>query len=377
MKKPVLFLSLLLIASSIFGIILTSEFRDNLTDRLVELLGKNQLTVTTQTAEILKTRMTNLEERLNLIVQIPEVASDNASNCNQKLAELFDNMQSKVDNLARIDSRGVITCAVNQKIVGTSALLDRPHIKQIFDDPKHQPVLSSVFIAPGANKNAISVVVPISAAGKFSGTLNGTIYLNELDNKYLSDITLSGFGFPLILDQKGNFLYHPQEEFIGKSFFSQDFQKQIGKDPNLNALVKNTGTEQSGTLRVKFDGEPQLITYVIKEVFPNTNWLIISTATVNNLRNTIFDAGLNSVFFSITILLSLIMFFIPFVYWLFIIKSINQSKKEIQNEALLEPEDTITGQTGFYKTIMDLKKLRNVVLRQEIEIDKLRDKSKK
>lgn len=127
------------------------------------------------------------------------------------------------------------------------------------------------------------------ASGQFVGCLYFLVEPSRLTQKYCQDIRSGQTGYAWVIDQRGNFLYHPEEEFIGESAF----EVREKRDPKIsfaeiNRIQKEkmlTGEEGyswywSGWHRGVVKKMKKFIAYAPIQVQGNNTRLVWSVAVV-------------------------------------------------------------------------------------------------
>lgn len=81
---------------------------------------------------------------------------------------------------------------------------------------KHKPHVSEVLVDDRGN-HAIAISEPIFHENEFVGIIRGTIQLSALYEHLFRPIRISEKAYAVLVDDKGRFLHHPREDFIGKT----------------------------------------------------------------------------------------------------------------------------------------------------------------
>src|SRR3989344_4447700 len=280
-KKRKFFILIITLTIVEFIAILSLAFtvRSSTIQSLITAEGNKQEVLSEEISKVLETEIQSIQEKLNLTAKFPEIQSLNPDACNQKLTEVFDVLESKVNNLIRINADGVIYCAVNKDALGINTLTDPDFKTIILEDPDHKPIMHRIKFSPVSNKFVVGVHVPIfDKNNKFLGTVGGVIYFQDLEKKYLDGIRLNKDQYIVLIDDNGDILHYPQKELMGKNFNSKEVQKLIGTN-TVNQAYKQLLTDSSygknGTVRHNFDNIEQLTSYSSANIFPDRRWIVV------------------------------------------------------------------------------------------------------
>ena len=123
----------------ISAIVYSSRFRKNLRDNLVGEFSRQELTVAAQVALVLEKEVSEIQEELSLMGQLPEIKNGDSMSCSYKLRDFYNTMDLKPGNLGRMDKDGIFYCGVLDSIIGVNATR-YAYIKEILET--HNPVLS-------------------------------------------------------------------------------------------------------------------------------------------------------------------------------------------------------------------------------------------
>lgn len=320
MNKKTLFLTITIVLAALMVIssFAISRFvRNQLTDNLITQYSAQEGVAAEQTAETLELEIAQVQAKLNLIAQLPDVAAGSTSTCNAKLQSLVADPQTKVGNLGRVGLDGKFRCSVNAKLIGVKADTLGTYIDDIFNDPQHMPVMSRAIKPPGSPSYVVAIHVPVwDSKGKFAGTIGGAVYLDDLEKQYLQKTPLADGGYTSLYDDDGTILYHYKPELIGLNIASPQFQQYVvGASTPAQAIagIKN-GT--SGNRRYSFDGDQKIAAFVPVHVFPGRNWRISVTVPLAAAQNSIVTVGIDRLLTELPIILCiLILILFSFFVW--------------------------------------------------------------
>lgn len=271
-----------------------SVIKKRLTDNLINQYSRQELLIAETSAKILEREISTIQEKLNLIAQIPEVKSGNTEDCNRKVKEVFSAMSDKVGNLGRMDARGIFSCSVTDGAIGIDGTR-YPHLKKIIDE--HVAVLGRNLISQTNPRPVTSLHVPIFDNNeKFVGTLGGAIYFDDIANKYLKDVVFAKQGYVTLVDDNGDILYHPQKDFIGKNLWSEEMQKITGGNKDLNDMIKEAVAGKSAVKRYLFGGKEKLAANVPANIFPGRRWVVSVSMPIEDVHEALFGVGVDKLF---------------------------------------------------------------------------------
>jgi hypothetical protein len=370
MLKSKIFLSaffIVLIIASLLGMIVTTRFKNNLTENVLNEFGNQEKNFASQIGEILSMRITNLQERLLLLSEIPQIKNGDSAACNKELDAIFDTMKSKVGNLSRTDAKGIFNCSIVRERIGLDAKSLSPTINKLFEDADHKAVLTDVIISPVLKKYAVSIYIPLfDDKNVFLGSLSGTIYLDEFYEKYLAGVPLAKNGYIILQDENGDVIYHPNKDLVGKNFYSSTVQDYT-KSTQLITAFKNATQGKSGTVRESIQNEEKVISYIPTNVFPNRQWIVYVAVPVKDILATLDNAGFTNTFFNIAILFACVLFLIPALLLLSLLRSLFLV---VKTPASVQNSEDIN--ESFVQKV-EMNHLQNMVLMEELETVKLQE----
>lgn len=327
------------------GWFLNSSIRNGLKQNLLTEYGNEEQLVAGQVAQQLVTDVAGVKDKLNIIATIPEVKSGSVSACNAKLAEQFKILESKVGNLGRIDKNGIFRCSLNSALIGVPGAKLGSYIPQIFNDPAHLPVLSRAFVPPGSKSYISALHVPVYDDRKtFDGTLGGAIYFDQIQSKYLKDITFAKNGFAILVDDNGDILYHPKRNLIGKNLDSPEIINFLSQ--NVRTTIKKAAKDgSSGQVRYFGGGVEKLAAYTSANLLPGHRWIVLVTVPVTDADAALGRVGLDQGFMAFSLVLTLAIILIAGAMLLGRLKSleVDQAKDEFLSLATHQLLTPISG----------------------------------
>ncbi len=268
------------------GYFIVKQIYNNLLNNLINQYAQEQLVLGKQTANILETEVKSTEEKLKLIAKIPEIKNGDQASCNKKLQEVLA-LNTRISNIGRVDVNKKFKCSINKALVGSDAQKLGPYINDIFNDPKHQTVMSRIIKVPTGGY-AVAVHVPVfDDKNAFIGTVGGAIYFEEFSSKFLQNIKISNNGYIVLQDDDGTIFYHPQKELIGQNRRPKNSAEEATASAITSLITKASKDGSSGVSRYisSLDNTEKVGAYVPANIFPNRKWIVIVTVPVEAIQN--------------------------------------------------------------------------------------------
>jgi hypothetical protein len=275
--------------------LISKTLEDDLVSNLVSYYYNQESGVAKQTATILEGEIANVETKLYLIAQIPEVKNGNTDICNTKLQELFVINHGQIGNLGRVGQDGFFACSLNKKLIGIKASTLGSYITDIFNDPQHKPVMSRAIKPPGSTSYLVGIHVPVYQGKIFVGTIGGAIYFNDLQAKFLSQVTLSQNGNVVLIDDDGTILSHSNKNLIGQNISSNEVQKLDNHHKTFQGILDRVKNGETGKVRYTFDNVDKIATFAPIMILPGRTWTTIITTPITDINNQLADLGVGKI----------------------------------------------------------------------------------
>lgn len=209
--------------------------------------------------EIESTR-TNQEQQLLLLSKSTDAENvlngQDAEGFGYQAEGLVQNYSEFMENVLILNSTGeVVYDSDNGNLNGTD-LADREYFKEsMAGNTAHSEMLVSK-----STGNTIEVCsVPIERDGKVIGVLATTMNVDYIKD-ILEDITVEESGYAYLIDENGNFIYHPKAELISTNI------ADLGV-PQLTAALPDMQAGDEGEISYTYDGKEKINLYV-----PLENW---------------------------------------------------------------------------------------------------------
>jgi len=314
-----------------------SQIRDWVRQNLFKQYVAREATIARQVVGDLENEIADTQDKLKVAAMIPAVRNPtNAAACNDTLVAVLNSMESKVGNLGRVSAQDIFVCSVNKALVGTSGSKLGTYLPEIIADPKHKPVMSHVISPPGAGF-AVALHVPVQdGTGQFAGTLGGAIYLKDLQDKLLKNISFGKNGFAIVFDDNGDILYHPQAELIGKNLSSPELQKMLTNAPAVQKAVADAVAGHTGTVQYGLNGVEKVAAYQSAQVLPNHRWVVMATVPVADAADLLKQVGVDQAFWMAIAMQTLAIILVAFVVVLGTLRAIRLPESLRQEKAKIQ-----------------------------------------
>ncbi len=310
----------------------TLLIREKINQNLIENYAQDELQIANNISKTLRTEIDSVKNLLILLGQNSVIRSGKTEECTEAIRKSLIDTNSKLGNIGRVGEDGLFRCSLNAALVGTKASNLGTYISDIFNDPTHQPVMSRAIKAPGAPGYLTAVHVPVwNTNGSFAGTIGGALYLIDIQEKYLKDITFAKRGHVVLVDDDGTILYHKFPELIGTNVQSAIFIEKIGDAKHIQEMLEDIKMGKSGTKQYLNVNEGiKIAGYVPVEILPGRSWLVMVTVPVDDARSDIQELGIDALLTQIWLFVALIVIAAEIGFILLSQKLIFKPIKQIQ-----------------------------------------------
>lgn len=212
----------------------------------------------------------------------------------KEILKQHDKKQGNLEHSFVVDKDGNIVADSDENLIGKS-INDREYNKRTLEGNGEQ-IISETLISKSTGAPIVVFTTPIMDNNKIVGYA-ATAVKGETLSKYLKDIKIanSPSSYVYLVDEKGNMIYHPQKEKIGKPVENEKIKAVVGKTE-----VK----DGENVVEYDFNGSRKIAVY---QIVPATKWIIVSTADVKEFKSslTLLTKWLSLIYISV-ILISII-----------------------------------------------------------------------
>lgn len=303
-KIPMLIASLIIIS-----VVITTYFSDSKSSTIILNQAKSEMSSVNKRAietigvmiekEQANVKGLSYKREINDLLNLRQ-ASPNSEEYNKLVNDNVTLLQSytkEVQNLEHVfvvDTQGIIVADSDPKLLGKS-VSDRSYNKPALDGLE---AISETLTSKSTGAQIIVFVSPIKNNGKVIGYISEAMYA-EAFSKYLTNnkIATISSSYSYLVDEKGNMIYHPTKDKIGK--------------PVENDLIKGVMSRIQKGESVKGDVADNLYNGVMKvssyEVVPKTNWVLVLTGDKSEIVKPISDMTKTSIIINgIIVLLAIV-----------------------------------------------------------------------
>lgn len=248
-------------------------------NRVRSVLQKEYESLITNDAESLggaiNAQLSELETELRLAAEYRDIKSLDPEVCTAKLEEIQKTVGSQLGNVARLGPDRIFYCSLNKQLLGTSGSALGSYVDNIFNDPEHKPVKSRILNPKGSKEHLIAIHVPVyDLQDNFVGTLGGAVALETLGRELLNQAKPSRNGFMILLDDNGDILYHPREEFIGKSIDDEVIKNYFEDNQIVFDSFRTAAKGTASTVTYVAGEEPRFASHVPFEIEPGRRFVV-------------------------------------------------------------------------------------------------------
>lgn len=292
-KKIPMLIALLIIIS----VVITTYFSDRKSSAIILDQTKSEISAVNKRAietigVMLEKEQANVKglsnkSEINDLLSVRQT-SPNSEEYNKLVNEnitLLQNYTKEVQNLEHVfvvDTKGIIIADSDIKSVGKS-VSSRNYNKAALEGNE---AISETLTSVATGAQVIAFASPIKDNNKVIGYTCEAMYA-EAFSKYLVNNKISTIpsSYSYLVDEKGNLIYHPTKDKIGK--------------PVENDLIKGIMTRMQNGESVKGDIAEYLYNGVMKvssyEVVPKTNWVLVLTGDKSEIVKPISDMTRTSI----------------------------------------------------------------------------------
>jgi methyl-accepting chemotaxis protein len=197
-------------------------------------------------------------------------------------------------------------------------LADRPYFAEVISKGKRYSI-DDPSLSRSTNEKKFTVAVPITSNGKVVGSLAANVLLPTI-SRVASAINISGAGYGFIIDATGQYVAHPNEEYVlSENIANADSLGYKGLSAAGAQMLKN---EKGISRCTNPDGNTDLIVY---SQIPNSNGWSLAVSAPENVIFAQVDTFLK-------ILVTYFLFTLAalaFIVWLLTLKMISRPLKQL------------------------------------------------
>ncbi|PXV85675.1 methyl-accepting chemotaxis protein [Lachnotalea glycerini] len=216
---------------------------------------------------------TNQEQQLSILSNTSDVEEimygHDASNFRNQVDELLESYQF-MENVLLIDSTGKVLFDSGNKETSELDLSSRAYFQESI---KGNTAHSDILVSQGTGNLIEMVSVPIERSGKVIGVLATSMNIDYIKS-VLQEIKVEESGYAFLLDENGNFIYHPNSELINTSMTEAGVLE-------LNEAWPDMQAGKEGVVYYTYDGVKKMTLYL-----PIGSW----TLSINAVKSEYLSA---------------------------------------------------------------------------------------
>lgn len=193
---------------------------------------------------------------------------------------------------------------------------NRIYVGEVTGESEQYPEKLVMILATPTYQESIDDAHPVPT-GHMSGVLLFTVDVSSLVGKVIEDIKSGKTGYAWAIDSKGIFLYHPEEEFVGKDAFkARAFRKPKISFDQINLIQKEKmleGKEGTGWYTSGWHGDieketDKLIAYapVYQASGQDHNWSVAVVAPMSEVEGKVHSVYLRQFYIQGVIVLVIV-----------------------------------------------------------------------
>lgn len=305
------------LAAAVLGVWHAAEIRNIVSQQFNE----EQLVIAQNIAGLIEREMRSLEKEINLLSREVAIEPFNPKTLQPVIRKsLARIMESGVRKIMVLESGQNNTGdGIHHYMPDTYWMSpgDTGVMSSSFPVPGEIPPKTVWFSTPAQDKSDITMYMATSLPGPKQGLLLFDINVSWLLNPFVKDIRSGKTGYAWIINENGLFLFHPENDFIGRDAFDVRQRKDprisfhavnfIQKEKMLKGM-KGTGSYESGWHRGMSGRVEKFVAYTpihISDHFPQ-KWSIAVAAPVFEIEGLVRDAHNRQLLIQLMILAALV-----------------------------------------------------------------------
>lgn len=188
--------------------------------------------------------------------------------------------QGDLEHVFVVDKNHTVVASTNDDVAGIN-MSDREYSKKTISEGK--PVVSETILSRATKKYVTTFTYPVKDK---NGTVLGFVATAVFDSSFsriLNDKKVLGTksSYPYLVDERGNIIFHPNADKIGKPVETQQIKAVIEK-------LKNGENVKDSVISYHYKNDNKLAAY---SVIPATKWLLVLTGSESEVKAPITSLG--------------------------------------------------------------------------------------
>ena len=288
-------LTVMLICVALIPLLCLSVFQLNQLSSMVNKnIQENELGIANSNVNIINTWIDSKVSQLTEIYKAhPEFVNMDKIKINQILLNIRQS-DSEIDSLGSVGIDGMINATIN--------ISDRAYFSKV--KKTKTIVIDNIIVNKSTGKMDIPIAMPIlDANNTFNGLIASYINVKALSS-YIGNVKVAKTGYGFLMTKDGDFIYHPDNERVGKNF-SDSMKNQ----DSIKIFKNEVLAKKSGYIKYKDDkGVDKVAAF---STVPKTSWKVVVTAPAQEVYSDINKATLIAqIFILISVLSVMIISFI-------------------------------------------------------------------
>lgn len=328
-----LFLALLNLA---FGIIYLNDIYNEVEEKTMSQLLKQQEIFAVQAAEGIETFFENCKNSLKYVTGNEKIINS-SSDMHEELKRFYLSFEGQITAVSRIDKNGILIDTYPKSDALGKDLSHQQHNKILKEEQR--PVISDVIDVVQGYK-AVVYSYPVWKDGEYNGGVGILIPYRFIANKFLKKIKIGSRGYAFVISENGTELFHPHTPFIGKSIF-----ENIPDNPDVHRLAREMLEAKPGTTRYFFSIEPEpnkpeieKLAFYYPVYLENTFWSI--AVVISKQEVLAVNKGFNRSYVITIVIISILLTILISLYFF------SKRKADLKLKEEEEKYKTILEQTG-------------------------------
>ena len=242
-----------------------------------------------QTKEEILNIRGSLEMQLALLSKSQEakavLGGKDSKDFNELMQSFNENYPDYLENAFLIDDSGTVIYDSANSLVGTD-LSDREYFKS---NLAGEVAKSDILVSKSTGNNVEVVSVPVKENGKVVGAIAVSMNIEYITSA-LKEIKVGNSGYAYLIDDQGNFIYHPKQELIGTNIVDVGI-------PALTKAFEEMKVGKSGRVSYSYDGINKVNLYMSID-----NWSLSINAAKSEYLQAVNDMLLKTLLIGIIML---------------------------------------------------------------------------